>query len=159
MLMFDNELQAVRDASGFTDEELIMLENEFEKAYDESQTILNTIDTLWEFQDDLSSMSRRDKFRDALVLAGERNFVSVLSGISQTQVELNRAVADETERYFQSLDTLESIVHECVKNGILHELAPWELSNGRMFTSATRLLQLRDKFQAIINAREGQNND
>jgi hypothetical protein len=159
MLTFDNELQAVRDASGFTEEQLLILESEFETAYDESQKLLNNIDALWEFQDELRSISKRDSFRDALVRMGERKFVSLLSGINETQAQVDRCVRNEHERYFESLDTLESIVHECVKNGVLHQNAPWELSNGRMFPSATRIMKHRTDLKNVIIAREIRDND
>jgi hypothetical protein len=159
MLNFDNELQAVRDASGFTEEQLLILEAEFETAYDESQTLLNNIDALWEFEDDLRSISKRDSFRDALIRMGERKFVGVLSEITNTQAQVAKCVVEETERYLESLDTLESIVHECVKNGVLHKRAPWELPNGRMFPSATRIMKHCTDMKNVIIARKEQNND
>jgi hypothetical protein len=157
--MFDNELQAVRDVSGFTEEELLMLETEFETAYDESQTILNNIDALWEFEDDLRSISKRDQLLTALNNIGMMTYVQVNSSVTDTLLKVAECVRNEYERYFQSLDTLESIVHECVKNGVLHERAPWELSNGRMFPSAMRILQHRNDLKLTIVARQKQTND
>ena len=155
MLMFDNELQAVRDASGFTDEELILLENEFEEAFNHAQYSLDTIDRLWELQDDLRETVSRT--RDSLIRAGERTFVAVSAGLGTAQQELERGLRDEYKRYLGYLDVLEPIIDECVKNGVLHAIAPWELSNGnRLYPSATKMATYRQAFLMTVAMRESE---